>query len=209
MAGLRVNTVRVAQIVECTEAEGPGRRIALWFQGCPLRCPGCCNPEMLPFDGGDEMPIDVVAECMRHSRDEHGIEGISLVGGEPFAHASGAGELARAARELSLSVMVYSGYTLGELQTMSEPAVAELLTFIDVLVDGPYLRDQPEPRRRWVGSVNQRVHFLTNRYSPSDPCWSRTNTLEIRLRGGEISVNGFPSHSAVGLWRRPKLIEAS
>ena len=42
----------VAQIVPCTEAEGPGRRFALWFQGCPLRCPGCCNPEMLPFTGG-------------------------------------------------------------------------------------------------------------------------------------------------------------
>ena len=37
----------VAQIVSCTEAEGPGKRFALWFQGCPLRCPGCCNPEKL------------------------------------------------------------------------------------------------------------------------------------------------------------------
>jgi anaerobic ribonucleoside-triphosphate reductase activating protein len=45
-------TLRVAQVVPCTEAEGPGRRFALWFQGCPLRCPGCCNPEMLPFEGG-------------------------------------------------------------------------------------------------------------------------------------------------------------
>ena len=34
----------VAQIVRCTEAEGPGKRYALWFQGCPLRCPSCCNP---------------------------------------------------------------------------------------------------------------------------------------------------------------------
>src|ERR1700677_380389 len=43
--------VQVAQIVAMTEAEGPGRRFALWFQGCPLRCAGCCNPEMLPFAG--------------------------------------------------------------------------------------------------------------------------------------------------------------
>src|SRR5947208_855180 len=47
----------VAQVVPCTEAEGPGRRFALWFQGCPLRCPGCCNPEMLPFAGGRQMPL--------------------------------------------------------------------------------------------------------------------------------------------------------
>src|SRR4029079_1756775 len=53
---------QVAQIVPVTEAEGPGRRFALWFQGCPLRCPGCCNPEMLPFTGGTPPPIaEVVA----------------------------------------------------------------------------------------------------------------------------------------------------
>ena len=49
--------LRIAQIVPSTEAEGPGRRFALWFQGCSLRCPGCCNPEMLPFTGGDERTV--------------------------------------------------------------------------------------------------------------------------------------------------------
>ena len=51
LANLEV-VLSVAQIVPFTEAEGPGVRFALWFQGCPLRCPGCCNPEMLPFEGG-------------------------------------------------------------------------------------------------------------------------------------------------------------
>src|SRR5437588_5749411 len=86
--------LRVAQIVPATEAEGPGRRFALWFQGCPLRCPGCCNPEMLPFAGGTPMRLDDIATHMRRARDEHAIEGITLLGGEPFAHASGAAALA-------------------------------------------------------------------------------------------------------------------
>jgi len=51
-------TLQVAQIVPCTEAEGPGRRFALWFQGCPLRCPGCCNPEFIPFAGGEAKPAE-------------------------------------------------------------------------------------------------------------------------------------------------------
>ena len=38
-------TMQIAQVVPVTEAEGPGKRFAVWFQGCPLRCPGCCNPE--------------------------------------------------------------------------------------------------------------------------------------------------------------------
>src|SRR5262245_55636569 len=104
--------LHVAQIVTCTEAEGPGRRFALWFQGCPLRCPGCCNPEMLPFEGGQTMTLAEVAERMRAARERHGVEGITLLGGEPLAHAEAAALLARAATELGLSVMVFSGYTL-------------------------------------------------------------------------------------------------
>src|SRR5437660_2597341 len=88
----------IAQIVPCTEAEGPGRRYALWFQGCPLRCPGCCNPEMLPFAGGTRRPLaEVVAEVEAAARDG-GVEGLSLLGGEPLAHAAGAAALAAAAR---------------------------------------------------------------------------------------------------------------
>ena len=71
-------------------------------------------------------------------------------------------------------------------------------------MDGPYRQDQPETRRRWIGSANQRIHFLTDRYRADDPRWLLPNTLEIRLRGPELTVNGFPARSAVGLWKRPR-----
>ncbi len=195
--------LQVAQIVSCTEAEGPGRRFALWFQGCPLRCPGCCNPEMLPFAGGRAVPLlDVVPQVLDAAGS--GVEGITLLGGEPLAHAPAAAALARAVRTAGLTVMVFSGYTLAEARQMSDPAVADLLAHTDILVDGPYLRDQPEARRRWIGSTNQQIHFLSDRYRADDPCWLLPNTLEIRLVEGELSVNGFPAQHAVGLWRRPK-----
>jgi anaerobic ribonucleoside-triphosphate reductase activating protein len=196
-------SLRVAQIVRCTEAEGPGRRFALWFQGCPLRCPGCCNPEMLLFEGGTPMSIDEAAGQMRESAETEGLEGITLLGGEPLAHAAGAAALARAVRLLGLTVMVFSGYTLEEARGLPDPAVRELLGLTDILVDGPYVRELPETGRRWIGSSNQRVHFLTDRYRADDPRWAQPNTLEIRLAGGELTVNGFPARSAVGLWRRP------
>lgn len=192
----------VAQIVPCTEAEGPGQRFALWFQGCPLRCPGCCNPEMLPFEGGTPMALGDLIAQIEEAR-AHGIEGITLLGGEPLAHAAGAAALAKAVRQRGLSVMVFSGYTLEEARRLPDPAVAELLALTDILVDGPYVREQPETRRRWIGSANQRVHFLSDRYRADDPCWLLPNTLEIRLRGPELTVNGFPARSAVGLWKRP------
>ncbi len=210
MASMSIDTPRdvflqVARIVPVTEAEGPGRRFALWFQGCPLRCPGCCNPEMLPFAGGHRRSVAEVCSEIDSARTQ-GIEGITLLGGEPLAHASGAAVLARAAHERGLTVMIFSGFTLEEARNLREPAAAELLAETDILVDGPYLRDQPETRRRWIGSANQRVHFLTGRCRADDPRWVQPNTLEIRLRGQELTVNGFPAASAVGLWKRPAVV---
>src|SRR5438270_11095974 len=127
--------LRVAQIIPCTEAEGPGRRFALWFQGCPLRCPGCCNLEMLPFSGGQSLTADQVLEQVRHSRAAHGIEGMTLLGGEPLAHAAGAAVLARATRALGLTVMVFSGFTLEEIRARRDPDADALLAHTDILVD--------------------------------------------------------------------------
>ena len=187
----------LAQVVPDTEAEGPGRRFAVWFQGCPLRCAGCCNPEFLPFAGGLSTRLSELVEKLDAVP---GLEGVSLLGGEPFAHAAGAAAFARAARSRGLGVMVYTGYTLEQIRGLPAPA-GELLAATDSLVDGPYLREQPESDRRWVGSRNQRVHFLSPRYDPADPCWQRANTLEIRVRGAEVAVNGFPAAGAVGLWK--------
>jgi anaerobic ribonucleoside-triphosphate reductase activating protein len=201
--------LRVAQIVPCTEAEGPGRRLALWFQGCPLRCPGCCNPEMLPFEGGTAMALSEVVCRIEESHAGNALEGITLLGGEPLAHAAEGAALARAAHALGLNVMVFTGYLLEDARRMAEPAVAELLVETDMLVDGPYVRELPETTRRWIGSSNQRVHFLSDRCDPADPRWLQKNTLEIRLIDGELSVNGFPARHAVGLWKRPRPVAPS
>lgn len=199
MAGLDSCVLQVAQIIASTEAEGPGRRFAVWFQGCPLRCPGCCNPEMLAFEGGQSIALAEVLAQLRQAD----VEGITLLGGEPMAHAAGAAALAQAARQLGLSVMVFSGYTLEEIRALPDPAVRDLMAHTDILVDGPYVRDLPEMRRRWIGSSNQRVHFLTERYRADDRCWGMLNTLEIRLRNEELTVNGFPAQEAKEIWKRP------
>ena len=199
-------TLRIAQIVPCTEAEGPGKRFALWFQGCPLRCPGCCNPEFLSFEGGQARSMEDIANEIETAR-ASGIEGITLLGGEPFAHPAGASALAREVRRQGLSVMVFTGYSLEELQRLPDPSAADFLTEIDILVDGPYLRERPDTARRWIGSTNQRIHFLTDRYRADDPCWKQKNTLEIRLNATGLSVNGFPAASATELWKRPRSIK--
>jgi anaerobic ribonucleoside-triphosphate reductase activating protein len=157
---------------------------------------------MLPFEGGMALPLAEVVEQYWRAVNQENVEGITLLGGEPLAHAAEAAALAREVRRLGGSVMVFSGHTLEEARQMPDPAVAEVLAHTDILVDGPYLRDQPERRRRWIGSANQRIHFLTDRYQPEDPRWLLPNTLEIRWAGGELAVNGFPAPAATGIWKR-------
>ena len=196
--------IRVAQVVPCTESEGPGLRFAIWVQGCPLRCPGCCNPEMLRFEGGSEVSVEAMAGRVLEAASASGVEGITLLGGEPTAQAAPLAALAGRVREAGLSVMVFSGFTLEELREAGNPDVRALLSRTDLLVDGPYLRDRPEAGRRWIGSSNQRIHAISDRYRIDDPAWLAPNTLELRLDGVTLSVNGFPALGAVGLWRRPR-----
>src|SRR5262249_33931729 len=103
-----------------------------------------------------------------------------------------------------LTVMVFTGYTFEQARAMSNPDVDRLLAHTDILVDGPYVRELPDRSRRWIGSTNQGIHFLSDRYPAADPCWRERNTLEIRVRRGEVSVNALPAKQAVGLWKRPK-----
>jgi anaerobic ribonucleoside-triphosphate reductase activating protein len=198
--------VRVATIVDDTEAEGPGRRFALWVAGCTLRCPGCCNPEMFDARGGEAFDIDALVARV-HAAAARGVEGITVLGGEPFEQAQPLAALATHVHAAGLTVMVFSGFTLAELHARRD--AAGLLAATDLLVDGRYDRTQPEPPppvgRRWIGSANQVIHHLTDAYSADDPRWRAPNTIEVRIaRGGAaVVVNGWPSAEALRPRKRP------
>lgn len=184
--------LNVATVVDRTEAEGPGARFAVWVQGCPLRCAGCCNPEQLAFVPRTAIEPEALAERALRA----GVEGVSLLGGEPTAQAGGLARFAEAVRAGGLSVMVFTGYTLDELVARDDADVNALLAATDLLVDGRYEAAQRTDARRWVGSSNQRMHFLTDRYRADDPCFAGRNTLEIHLRGDEVVINGWPVDGA-------------
>ena len=193
---------RIAHRVACTEAEGPGKRYAIWFQGCPLRCAGCCNPHFLSFTGGHLVTLESLAEEITRAVTEHCLEGITLLGGEPTAQPEAAANLLEHAHSLGLNTLVFSGHTLEELRARHQPALDALLAQTDWLVDGPYDHTQPESIRRFIGSANQRLITLSNRVRADDPRWLGSNTLEIRMKNGTIEVNGFPTASleALGPW---------
>jgi anaerobic ribonucleoside-triphosphate reductase activating protein len=185
--------VRVLRFLPATDAEGPGRRAALWVQGCSIRCPGCFNPHSWTFDGGQPVGWPELAEGVRAAAADHDIEGLTLLGGEPFDQAAPLASLAETVRAGGLSVMTFTGYVLEDLRAAGREDFDRLLAATDLLVDGPYLAQRPERRRPWIGSDNQRFWFLTDRYAHlADDLGAIPNRLEIRIsRSGEVAVNGF------------------
>jgi anaerobic ribonucleoside-triphosphate reductase activating protein len=137
---------------------------------------------------GTEMSIDELL-----ARIPSTVEGVTFLGGEPFEQHEVLGELARRVKERGLTVMVFSGYTLDTLRARD----TALLAHVDLLVDGPYDQTRPEPKppegRRWIGSANQVMHYLTPAYSDADPRMREANTIEIRISKGGLLINGWPS----------------
>ncbi len=124
-----------------------------------------------------------------------GVEGVTILGGEPFEQADEAAEFVRLGKARGLTAMVFSGYTIAELRERA--TAAPLLDQLDLLVDGRYDRERPEPKppegRRWIGSANQVMHYLTRAYTPDDPQMRAANTIEIRISPQGLLVNGWPS----------------
>ncbi len=182
---LRRATVRVAATVPRSEVNGPGVRFVLWVQGCPLRCPGCWNPDTWDPRCGQAVPA---AELLERILATDGIEGITLSGGEPFAQAEALSPLAAAVRRAGLSVFAFTGYPLRRLR---RPAQRTLLSLCDVVVAGPFVARQRGWDHPWRGSANQRIHFLTDRYGPRDVPAERAFELHEQP-DGSLLLTGFP-----------------
>lgn len=184
--------LNLASIRICTESEGPGKRFALWVQGCGRRCPGCCNPEMQPIRENRVVDVTDVINAVELAKEYYGIEGVSFIGGEPVLQAEGLADLAVWCQENDLSVLVFTGYLHQELLDMHHSEVDRLLRATDILVDGPYLESEPDEYRDWVGSRNQRVLFLSGRYSEGIESLRRIHSTEFMVSGESIMVNGWP-----------------
>ena len=189
-----MNWLNLAAFVACTTSEGPGRRAALWVQGCDKRCPGCCNATYLVIQEREVVAAAEVVARIAAAKAQYAIEGVTLLGGEPMLQARGLADVAAGCRQLGLSVMTFTGYTVQELEVVQPGGCEELLAQTDVLVDGPYLADQPETARNWVGSRNQRFHYLTDRYDPTmETLEAYAPSVEVRLGlQGRAKINGWP-----------------
>lgn len=182
------STLRLANTVRCTTAEGPFTRYAIWVRGCTIRCPGCCNPEL--FDAtGPTTSVDALVHDIAIAQAELGIEGITLLGGEPTEQMPAVSYLAERVQTLGLGVLLFTGVRIATLK--QQTAFSRLWQAIDTLVDGPYLATQPEPQtgRILLGSMNQTIHHRTTRYAAPE-LWHASPTIEVMIDGLDIQAHG-------------------
>ena len=177
---------------------GPGRRVAVWFQGCSVRCVGCVSLDTWAVGRGAttvERAFEAIAPFLAEA------DGLTVSGGEPFDQPEALAALLRAWRSGHRGdVLVYSGHPLEAL----EPALSAMRGLVDAVMADPYLVDRPQTLAL-RGSDNQRLRILTplgrERLAPCDrPLTEDDRTLDVTFDDttGEVLMAGIPRHGDMG-----------
>lgn len=150
-------------IKKCDIANGVGVRTVLFVSGCTHHCKGCFQPETWSFDYGERYTKETEDEIIESLKPDY-VDGITLLGGEPF-EPENQRELVKLLRRIKKelpqkTVWSFSGYTYEEL-TGDSRAVCEvtneMLSMLDVLVDGEFIEAKRNISLRFRGSENQRL----------------------------------------------------
>ena len=141
-------------ITKCDMLNGDGLRVVLWVSGCSHHCEGCHNPETWNPDSGISFLVEDREELFE-ALDKDYIAGLTLSGGDPLFIDNRETTLSIAKefkeRFPSKTLWVYTGYLFEEVKDL------EIMKYVDVLVDGPFMLDFKDDQLMWKGSSNQRV----------------------------------------------------
>ena len=134
---------------------GNGLRVVLWLSGCSHHCYNCQNPQTWDPEDGVPFDDDAYQELITKLSKDY-ISGITFSGGDPLYQAKGFAELARAIKErTNKNIWCYTGFCFEQL--LGNDDAIELLKYIDVLVDGPFIEAEKDEELLFRGSRNQRL----------------------------------------------------
>ena len=185
--------LNLAYYCNATRTLGPGQRFVIWVQGCCFNCPGCVSPEWIPQTTATLVEPQKLAEYILSIPNT---EGLTVSGGEPMLQAAALSQLFSYLREYQdLSIMCYSGFTLQQLQAKIDPDINQVLSLIDVLIDGQYI-EQLDDNKGWRGSANQTVHFLTSRHIKEAHLFTeRKRDVELHVQDDSVLMVGVPPNN--------------
>ncbi len=145
-------------------ANGPGIRVSLFVSGCTHHCKNCFNAVTWDFNYGELFTEKQIDEILEYLKPDH-IRGLSLLGGEPFEYTNQQGilPLVRRVRETypDKDIWCWTGYDfekdIKEQMMKKWPETRELISYIDIIVDGKFVEDLKDLTLRFRGSSNQRI----------------------------------------------------
>ncbi len=150
-----------AVIKNCDIANGPGVRVSLFVSGCTHRCPGCFNEVAWDFDYGEPFTQETIDHIISLLKPDY-VRGLTLLGGEPF-EPQNQGPIVELLRQVraqcpNKSIWAYSGYLFDrDIISGRLGDTSEYLSYLDVLVDGPFIESKKNLSLRFRGSENQRL----------------------------------------------------
>ena len=140
----------VLSIVRGTTVDGPGFRTSIYLAGCTHRCPGCHNPQSWNFQNGTQMTLDEIMEIVREEDFD-----VTLSGGDPLCSPEATLTLVNTLKADNRNIWLFTGYTWEEI--MVNTALREIISKVDVVVDGPFIESMKDPDLLFRGSSNQRL----------------------------------------------------
>ena len=151
-----------AEIKYCDVANGPGVRTSLFVSGCSHHCPGCFNEIAWDFNYGKPFTQDTIDSIIESLKPDY-IQGLTLLGGEPFEYSNQKGllPLVRQVREVlpQKDIWCFTGFLFDKdiIENMCKKwkETNELLSYIDVLVDGRFVEELKNLNLKFKGSENQ------------------------------------------------------
>ena len=150
-----------AAIKNCDIANGPGVRVSLFVSGCTHRCPGCFNEVAWDFAYGHPFTQETVESILDMLRPSY-IRGLTLLGGEPFEprNQGAVVDLLRQVKKQypEKSIWAFTGFLFDrDILSGKLGDTEEYLSYLDVLVDGPFVQEKKNLSLRFRGSENQRI----------------------------------------------------
>ena len=149
--------MRINQIREFDVANGPGIRTTFFVSGCTHHCKGCFNKDTWNFNKGELLTVELANKIIEYAKSDN-IEGISILGGEPFDQYRDIDMLYLLTRlkfEVGKPIWVWTGYTYEQI--LNNRYGTKMLNYIDILIDGKFEEDKKDLNLKYRGSSNQRV----------------------------------------------------
>ena len=167
-----------ATIKNCDIANGPGVRVSLFVSGCTHHCKGCFNQVAWDFDYGQPFTQETIDSILAMLKPAY-VKGITLLGGEPF-EPQNQPALVDMLRQIKAnypekSIWAFSGYLFDKdilPGRLGDPAITwEILSYLDVLVDGPFVLAKRSLSAGFRGSTNQRVLNVPASLEKGEAVW--------------------------------------